>query len=137
MDIVQKDYVYALSRFGMLFEEFLELTPVEFFDALTDKVKHEEELVLSQVRIICETLRLQTAHIVNVVKGAMGGRAIKDERKLMKFPWERAIKPAQTREEMKAIMKAIAKGVPKKKKNANKISRRRTISRKPNSLPGT
>src|SRR5262245_54082658 len=94
-DIVARDYVYALSRFGMPLEQFLELTPREFFDALWEREQHEQDVVTAQVRIICETIRMQTAHLLNIQLPKL--RKIDDLKKIMTFKWEsEKVTPAQT-----------------------------------------
>lgn len=106
----------------MLFEQFLDLTPYEFYEGLREKEKHEEQLVLSNVRTICETIRLQTLHLVNVQLPK--GKKVSNIKKLMLFKWEKEPQPAQTQEQMKAIMKALAKGLSKRKKKGDGKNRR-------------
>lgn len=61
------------------------------------------------------------------------GHRIKDIKKLGTFHWERVPKPAQSLEEMKAVMKALAKGFKKKKDSKTKpkknATRRRIVRR--------
>lgn len=104
----------------MPFEQFLDLTPREFFEGLREKEKYEEEMLTYQVRMVCETLRTQTAHLMN-----QQGAKVRNVKKLMKFPWERAAaKPAQTQEQLKVTMKAMAKGWVKTKKPKKDANRR-------------
>lgn len=114
----------------MSLKEFLELTPKEFFEALWEREEHEEHKIIAQVRMICETIRLQTAHLLNIQLPR--GKKIQRLSSLMQFDWDKKkAKPAQTKEEMKAIMKVIAgtfKGT--KKKNEDGKKRRSRIGRK-------
>lgn len=105
---------------------FLDLTPAEFYTSLWEKEQHEEDVVIAQVRIVCETIRLQTAHLINIQTGK--GHKIRNVKKLMRFQWEQEVQPAQTKEEMIGMMKMIAKGLPNKKKN-DASNRRRSIRR--------
>lgn len=98
--------MYALSRFGLQFETFLDLTPKQLFASIREKEKYDEQFVTYQVRMVCETLRTQTFHLLT-----SQGAKIRNVRKLMKFPWEKPeARPAQTAEQMKALMKTIAEG---------------------------
>lgn len=109
----------------MPFETFLDLTPKEFFDVLYDKEEHEKDIILAQVRTICDTIRLQTYHLVNVQLSEK--KKIRDSKQLMKFEWDKP-KPTQTAEDMKKVMKAIArnyKGKGKQKDDANRKRRNR------------
>lgn len=119
--MVERDYVFALSRFGMPFEVFLELSPKEFFSALYEKEKHEADMVLAQIKSICNVIRLQTFHLVNVQLPK--GKQVRDVKQLMKFEWDKA-RPAQTVEEMKGIMKAIAQSFKGKGKTDGTRKRR-------------
>lgn len=121
--------MYALARFGLPLEQFLDLSPKELFDALRERDKHDEELILGQVKVICETIRMQTAHLMNVQ-----GAKIRNPKKLMKFAWESGATPAQTAEQMKATMKAIAKGWVTKKSKKDAGNRTRSVSRKSDGL---
>lgn len=108
----------------MSFEMFLDLTPIEFFEALWEKEKHEEDIVMAYVRPLCESIRMSTFHLCNLQLK----RKINDPKKLMKFNWENST-PAQTREEMKKTMKQIAKAFAKKPVNNNARKERKRISR--------
>jgi hypothetical protein len=112
----------------MPFKEFLELTPVEFYTSLWEREKHEENVVLAQIRTICETIRLQTYHLMNVQLPR--GHKIKDYKKLGTFTWERVPKPAQSFEEMKGIMKAMAKHMNKNKKKKGKTQTKKNNGRR-------
>lgn len=121
--MVERDYVLALSRFGMPLNVFLDLTPKEFFNSLREREKHEGDVIMGQVRTICETIRLQTLHLLNVQLPK--GKKIRQPKQIMKFKWDQA-QPAQTVEEMKQIMKAIARSFKgKDKKDGNRKRRNR------------
>lgn len=112
----------------MPFEVFLDLTPKEFFNALYEKEKYESNIVLAQVRAICDTIRLQTFHLINVQLPK--GRKYRDAKQLMRFEWDTA-RPAQTVEEMKQIMKAIARGFKgRDKRNQEKDKNKKDGNRK-------
>jgi hypothetical protein len=89
----------------MPIEVFLELTPIEFYEALWEKEKHEEDIVTAQIRTICETIRLQTWYLLN--QQIPRGKRLKNPDKLMPFKWEKT-KPTQTVEQMRTMMKALA-----------------------------
>lgn len=94
---------------------FLELTPVEFFAAVKSKEEYDGYAVKSVIRHVCETMRLQTHWLVNIQLPK--NKKIKNPRQMMRFLWDdEIIKPSQTREEMKSVMKAIASGFKNKKK---------------------
>jgi hypothetical protein len=100
---------------------------------LWEKEEHEENLIIAQVRVVCETLRMQTFHLLNQQQPKnkkLGPHYLK---KLMNFKWEKVEKEPQTFEEMKAIMKAVAKGwrgkkTKKGKDNGKDRKRQRRIS---------
>lgn len=111
----------------MPFEQFLELTPREFSNALWERERHEEEIVTAQIKTICETIRLQTLHFVNTQLPK--GKKVKNPKQLIRFQWDENILPAQTEEEMKAMMKAIARNFKGKSKNPNRDVNRKRRSR--------
>jgi len=92
----------ALSRFGLTWDEFLDLSPVELHYALKDSNAREFALQ----RSIYESMRLQTMCLLNI-----SGKALKKEitnpQQWMPFAWEKVKK--QSVEEMKAIMLSIVK----------------------------
>lgn len=104
-----KDYAIALNRFNLNWNEFLFLTPLEFFLALKD----QEQLDVSKMMIQCEAIRTSTWYLLNVqVK-----KKINNPKKLFKFPWDNDTqKEPQTLEEMKNVMRAIV-GYSKSNKN--------------------
>jgi hypothetical protein len=106
----------------MPFEQFLDLTPFEFYEALREREDHEDQLTLAYVRTICETVRLQTYHLVNIQLPK--GKKISNVKKLMLFKWEKEPQPAQTQDQMKAIMKALAKGLSNRKNKKDGKNRR-------------
>lgn len=92
----------------MKFEDFLDLTPKEFFEALWEREEFEEKRIVAHIRPICETIRMQTLHLMNIQLPK--GEKIYNLKRLMKFKWEKEeeTRPAQTFESMRSIMKAIA-----------------------------
>lgn len=105
----------------MPLEQFLDLTPREFFDALRERETYESNMAFDQVRTICQTIRYHALVSVNTQRK----RPIMNPKKLWVFSWEKEdVAPAQTKEEMVAMMKAIAKYYKSKKdktkSNANK-----------------
>lgn len=89
----------------MPWEQFLDLTPKEFFSALQEKEDHESNVAFDQVKTICQTIRMQTLLLVN----GQRKRPLRNVKKLWIFSWEKEdITPPQTKEEMVSMMKAIA-----------------------------
>jgi DnaJ-domain-containing protein 1 len=99
----------ALSRFQLDWDQFLQLTPLEFFLALEDNEQTETQ----KIQIIAEGIRLSTWWLVNLqVK-----KKIRRPEKLWGLPTDgMARKEPQTRDQMKNVMKAIAADTKNKKK---------------------
>ena len=109
-----KDYAIALSRFGISVSAFLDLTPKEFFLALKDRSEYDVDVVEGTLKPICESIRLSTLKLINVQ--LKRSDQITNPRKLWVHYWEkRVFKKPQTREEMKSVMKSIARAYKKKK----------------------
>jgi hypothetical protein len=89
----------------MSIEEFFQLTPRELDTAIYYKNKTEE----SKLRAVMEVLRLQTYWDVNKYKGRGERRTRKEI--LMRFPWDDEVpkRRFQTAQEMKQMMKSIAR----------------------------
>jgi hypothetical protein len=114
-------YAMALSHLGaMSIEEFFQLTPRELDTAIHYKNKTEE----SKLRVVLEALRLQTYWDVN--KNRKRGERRTRKEILMRFPWDNEApkRRFQTAEEMKKMMKSIARSY-----NKGDL-KRRTSSRK-------
>lgn len=103
---MSKDFAIAVSRFGLTLDQFLQLTPLEFWLAIKDKDEYE----LSKIKPVCEAIRMQTWWLYNVAADRRS--KIRKKERLMAFPWdkERELKKPQTREEMKDTMKLMASG---------------------------
>ena len=74
-------------------------------------------LVETNVKFICNTIRLQTLHLYNPIVDKKYQKT--DPRKLMHFHWDKDSYKAQTMGQMKKTMKAIVsafKKNPKKEK---------------------
>ena len=102
----------AVSRFGFTWHMFLSLTPREFSLALEDNQRNE----LSRVRPIAEAIRMSTWWLVNIQLEK--GKKIKKKEQLMMFGWESEEDlhgKAQTAEEMKSVMRFIARATKDKK----------------------
>jgi hypothetical protein len=100
----------------MSFNSFLEITPKEFYAALKDRNEYDGELVEANVKMICDTLRIQTKYLMNIQIPKRKDR-VKNEKLLMQFPWDiKNNSPKyQTKEEMIATAKQMA-GISTKKK---------------------
>lgn len=93
----------------MSLEVFLELTPKEFFEAVKNREEYDGYAVKAIIRPLCDVIRLQTQYLFNI--SVPRKDRVKDPKKLMQFSWDyESRKEPQTYEEMKAVMKAIAKG---------------------------
>lgn len=101
----------------MSVRSFLELTPNEFYLALKSKNDYDGLLIETEVKFVCETIRQQTLHQVNI--HLQRKDRYKDPTKLFGFSWDKETKKRgkepQTKEEMLAVMKLLA-GTHKKKK---------------------
>jgi len=99
---------------GVTPREFMQITPIEFHHAMVKKrefIQNENEFNLSRTKIIAETIRMETLFLVNVQLPR--NKKIRKAQRLFLFDWERPDPTKvkrQTREEMKAVMKAIARG---------------------------
>ena len=99
----------------MTLRTFLDITPLEFYNALIDKEKYDTHGIEATVSAICDTIRMQTWYLMNIQLPA--GKKISNEKNLMLFPWDHEdSKEPQTKEEMIATMKMIAGGRYKNKK---------------------
>ena len=93
---------------------FLDITPLEFYNALIDKEKYDTHGIEATVSAICDTIRMQTWYLLNV--HLPRGKKVSNEKNLMLFPWDdEDSKQPQTKEEMIATMKMIAGGRKNKK----------------------
>ncbi len=96
----------ALARFGISYRAFLDITPREFYLALEDDGKQKKDKMDAVVRPICETIRLQTFHLVNVQLAKKD--QVTDEKRLIPFPWDRERFKQQSKQGMVTTMKSIA-----------------------------
>ena len=96
-----------MSRFGIGYDTFLDLVPIELYLALEDDL----ELRQYQIKTISESIRTSTLHLMNVQLARKD--KVRDEKKLWGFSWdgEDEGKESQTKEQMKNIMKSIAGNV--------------------------
>ena len=93
-----------MARFGIGYDTFLDLTPVEVYLAFEDDMESKKY----QVKTISESIRHSTKHLMNVQLARKD--RVKDEKKLWQFGWdsEHQGKEPQTKEEMISAMKGIA-----------------------------
>ena len=98
----------ALSRFGLSWEHFLDLSPKEFYDALKDDNERKEQEIKVITRSISETIRMQTILLMNI-----SGKSLKKDidndvkmKKVFPFSWDQ--EETQTIGQMKTIMKTLA-----------------------------
>lgn len=104
----------ALSRFGLNWNEFLDLTPYELYHAVKDKEEYDTEKIQSIVRLVCETIRIHALYTINIQLPR--NKKIRNGRNLWAFSWERGstVEP-QTIDEMGMTMKLIASSYKKSK----------------------
>jgi hypothetical protein len=93
----------ALSRFHLTWDQFLDLCPVEFWLALKDHERCEED----KVKPVCEAIRMSTLWLVNVQLPKK--YRVKKKEKIMSFAWDknRTKRVPQTAEQMKSVFQAI------------------------------
>lgn len=94
-------YSAALANLGVSVQEFLELTPRE----LDDAIHHRNRTREAEMKAYLETMRLQTWWNVN--KWLPSRKKI-NKKKMITFSWDTEPKQ-QSMQQMKAVMKAIAK----------------------------
>ena len=107
------EYAIAVSRFGFSWDEFLDLTPREFYLALKDT----DDFQMLALKPICNAIRLSTYWLVNIQLPK--NKKIRNPKKLWEHSWDRNELP-QTKEEMIRTMKFIAKATANNKKKGNK-----------------
>jgi len=119
-------YAMVLSYLGaMSVEDFFQLTPREIDDAIYHKNRTEE----SKLRAVLEVLRLQTYWGINKYKQKGEKRTKKEV--LMLFPWDEEPKRRlQTADEMKQMMKALARSYHK-----GELKRRTTGRKQAKGIP--
>lgn len=110
----------AVSRFGLSWDEFLELSPIEFHWALKDSNMREFNLQ----RSIFEAMRIQTVHLMNI-SGKSLKREITNPQQWMPFVWEKTTKSVkkQSVEEMKEILLSIISGVKRKNERLRRLKK--------------
>ncbi len=108
-------------------EEYLKLTPIEFFHALNQRHKKEEDLILNIVRPICESVRMSTLYLFNIQVRKKD--RIRNVKKLMVFPWERKYTKPQTLKEMKGVMKVMTTKIEGKKGKKRRVRKRGPIGK--------
>jgi len=104
----------ALSRFGITPEEFYELSPVEFYLALADWNKKQE----NEIKVQYESVRYLAVHIWNAA-GKSLKRPISDAQKQLPLPWDKENVKLQSIEEQKRQLKLIASRFGRKDKKIN------------------
>lgn len=99
----------------MSYEDFLDITPKELFDAVVDKERYDAAKVKVTIRAICETIRKQTLLLINIQLKKKD--RIRNEKQLMGFSWDNEnLMGPQTKEEMVMTAKMIASSPGFKKK---------------------
>ena len=93
----------AINRLHLSAMEFYDLTPVEFHFAIEDNNTLELQMFDSFRRTVYDSMRLQTAMIVNT--NPYVKQKIKDPRKLIEFEWERREKIQDGKELKNALMR--------------------------------
>jgi hypothetical protein len=101
----------ALSKFGLMPDQFLKLTPRQFSFALDDAFKKEER----RERFELEKMRLQTFHLVNIQLDRKN--KISDIRKLMPFAWEKVKVHVPTAEDWERMDNIVKKCLAKQSTN--------------------
>lgn len=112
----------GISQFGMTPQQTMDLVPVELWYAYMDKrntIEYREKSELNKVRLICEVMRIGTMQQINIHLPTR--KKIKNPKKIMRLPWDGEANKAQSLEEMRTMMKFIAKI------NKNKKQRKRVI----------
>lgn len=94
----------ALSRLGISVNDFMNITPLEFYYALQDRAEYDGLTVKAIIRPLVEVVRLHLFYTLNI--HLPRGKKIRKPESLFRFDWER--KKAQSLDEMKRVMKAIA-----------------------------
>ncbi len=96
-----------MSRFGIGYDTFLDLVPIELYLAFEDDVENRKY----QIKTISESIRTSTMYLMNVQLEKK--YKVRDEKKLWGFSWdgEDEGKEPQTKEQMKSMAKSIAGNV--------------------------
>lgn len=89
----------ALSRLHITPQQFYDLSPVEFYEALKDHQDRETIMLEQQVQSTFDAMRLNALVVYNSAMGRKKG--IKDPKKLFQFPWDKEERE-QSDEELKA-----------------------------------
>jgi len=97
----------AVSRFGISSEDFYDMTPAEFTEAMEDWQEVQKVRTLEPIKAIWESTRWLAMEINN--QNPYRKRTIKDPREVRKFPWDEKPKKQQTVEEQRRILYQIAK----------------------------
>lgn len=98
----------------MSVKAFLQITPKEFYLSLKSKGKYDADLVETNIKFICNTIRLSTLYLYNPIVDKKYRKS--DPRKLMRFPWDKGSYKEQTANQMKNVAKMIARSTVKKTK---------------------
>ncbi len=89
----------ALSRLHIAPQQFYDLSPAEFYEALKDHQDRETIKLEQQVQSIYDAMRLNALVVYNSAMGRKKG--IKNPKDLFAFPWDKQEKE-QSNEELKA-----------------------------------
>ena len=115
-----KEYSIALNRLGLNWDEFLFLTPREFYLALKDG----DDLELQRVKPIADAIRFSTLWLVNIQLPR--NKKIRKPEKLWTHYWDQFTnKVPQTKEQMVKTMKFIAGAFKSNKKARTKRREKR------------
>lgn len=94
----------AVSRLGITPAEFYEMTPSEFYTALSIKADMEME----EMRVQFEAARYVATHVWNASERPLKKPEL-DPTKLLPFAWDKKRKPTkQTPQQMLSVMMGIA-----------------------------
>lgn len=123
---MSRDFAIAVSRFGIDFNSFLDLTPREFFLAIQDKEQYDVDLVEANYQMISESVRFIGWRLFNIQVPRK--HQIRTPQKFMKFPWDEKYQKKAKKKNMSVDqMKAVVKSLVNYRKTHNKDgSKRRT-----------
>lgn len=99
-----------MARFGMSPGEFLEITPLEFYNA----IKEFDEVEISKIKPVAEAIRMSTWWLVSVQLPKK--KRIRKPERLWTYPWDQTKKKPQSPAEMKNVMGIIVSATKNQKK---------------------
>lgn len=102
----------ALSRLGIMPEQFYTLSPLEFLSAIKDKDSRERVTLEAQIHSIYEAVRLHGMWSYNFVPAKK--KPMTDPTKLCKFPWDKEHSKEMSVEQMKTNLLSFARAHNKK-----------------------